>query len=116
MKTMKKTNRDYSLQANKKAKKTVTCLVAVFVCLTLCAVPVFAAGDGISDPLKRAMDVLFTILRIVGVGIAGWSFAELGIAIKSHDGAQKATAALGIAGGLIIALSKTLLEFIGITY
>lgn len=116
MKTMKKTNRDSSLQANKKAKKTVTCLVAVFICLTLCAVPVFAAGDGVTDPMNKAVDLLFAIFRIVGVAISGYGIFEFATAMKSHDGAQKNTSLLSIASGLLIVFMKEILAFVGVSF
>lgn len=91
---------------------TTTLIITV---LTM-AIPVYAAGEGVLDPAEKTVELLFSLLRVVGIGVTGYSFFELSTAIKGHDGAQRAQAIVGIVSGLIIVFIKEILSLIGVSF
>lgn len=97
-----------------RGKKALTFTTATVLCL-LCATPVFAASE-VETTMNTVVTFFFGILRIVGIGILGYSLFEFATAIKSHDGAQRAQSILGIAAGLIIVFIREILELIGISF
>lgn len=104
---------------NNKNFKTIRKIYAgVVLSLALCAimaVGALAAGEG-SDPLEilqNLNDVLFSVARLVGIGITMWGIVQLGMAFSAHDPSQRINGILGIAGGLLIIFAKEILQLIG---
>lgn len=103
--------------SKKCSQKAISVITTATIVCTLCAVPVFAdGGDEVLSPMSRLVDLIFSIIRLVGAGVTGWGIFELSSAIRSHDGAQKGQAIAGIAGGLLIIFAKEILQFIGVTW
>lgn len=101
---------------NRVIKKAAATLVAVIFCLMLFAVSAFAEGEGnaVTQPLINFTALMFTIIRLVGIALGAFSIVQFATALKSHDGAQKVQAGLGIAAGLMIIFAKEILELIGV--
>lgn len=81
--------------------------------LSLCTVPVMAAG---SDPLtivSGLSDFIFNIIKAIGVIILGWGIVQVGMSIQSHDASQRTQGFLCLFGGLMIAFAKEILTTIG---
>lgn len=102
------------IKSNKAIKKSAAFAVTFVFALTMFAVPAYA--DSVTTPLTNAVNLMFTIFRIVGVGVTGFSIFELATAIKSHDGSQRNMAFLGIASGLLITFIKEVLTLIGVSF
>ena len=74
--------------------------------LSLCTVPVMAAG---SDPLtivSSLSDFIFNIIKAIGVIILGWGIVQVGMSIQSHDASQRTQGFLCLFGGLMIAFAR----------
>lgn len=86
---------------------------AAFVCMLflMAATPVYAAGS-----IEGSIASLNTLIRSVVKAIGGiatlWGVVQLGIAMKGHDAAQRSTALLTIAGGLMIFFAPEILDSI----
>lgn len=71
----------------------------------------FAAGS-----IEGSIASLNTLIRSVVKAIGGiatlWGVVQLGISMKGHDAAQRSTALLAIAGGLMIFFAPEILDAI----
>lgn len=94
-------------------QKCIAFMTAFLATLSFFIITAFA--DVVTDPLNKTNDILFGILRTIGIGITGWSLFEFAMAIKSHDGAQKIQSFAGIAAGLIVIFIKEILGLIGVS-
>ena len=73
-------------------------------------VPAFAA-----DPLaaiNKLSDFIFSIIKAVGIIIAGWGVVQFGMSIQSHDPSQRTQGILCVLGGLLIFFAKEILDLI----
>jgi hypothetical protein len=77
--------------------------VAVFVC------PVLADSDA-ETAINNMSNIIFGIIRSIGVILAGWGIVQVGISFQSHDPSQRSQGFLCLAGGLIIVFAKSILE------
>ena len=88
---------------------TVTCAtVAVFM------VPVLAT-EGTSDAetaINNMSDIIFGIIRAIGIILSGWGLVQVGMSFQSHDPSQRSQGFLCLAGGLIIVFAKSILTAI----
>ena len=85
---------------------TVACAV-VFVTM----VPVLAASDA-EKAIKNMSEIIFGIIRAIGVILSGWGLVQVGMSFQSHDPSQRSQGFLCLAGGLIIVFAKSLLQAI----
>ena len=85
---------------------SVACAV-VFVAM----VPVLAASDA-EKAIKNMSEIIFGIIRAIGVILAGWGLVQVGMSFQSHDPSQRSQGFLCLAGGLIIVFAKSLLQAI----
>lgn len=102
---MKKSN-------NRKTLLRALCAVAIMLIL-FTATTAFAADD----PVQMAtdlVDIIFVIVRVVGVALLLFSIVQVGISLKNHDPSQRANAMMGVAGGIIIVLAKEIIAAIGV--
>ena len=82
--------------------------VAVFM------VPVLAT-EGTSDAetaINNMSDIIFGIIKSIGVILAGWGLVQVGMSFQSHDPSQRSQGFLCLAGGLIIVFARSILESI----
>ena len=82
--------------------------VAVFM------VPVLATGDtsDAETAINNMSDIIFGIIKSIGVILAGWGLVQVGMSFQSHDPSQRSQGFLCLAGGLIIVFSKSILQSI----
>ena len=82
--------------------------VAVFM------VPVLAT-EGTSDAetaINNMSNIIFGIIRAIGVILSGWGLVQVGMSFQSHDPSQRSQGFLCLAGGLIIVFARSILESI----
>lgn len=71
-----------------------------------------ADGD-VLNVMNNLDDLIFGIVRAVGIGFAGWGLLNFGTSFSSHDSSQRATGLSNIAGGLVMIFAKQILKSIG---
>ena len=88
--------------------KTLSSVVILFA---LQASRVFATDNPLTviDNLKNFM---YQIISAIGAILLLWGIVQVGMAIKSHDPSQRANGFMSLAGGVIIAFAKQILELI----
>lgn len=72
----------------------------------------FAASDDPLAVINNLSDFIFSILRAVGILLAGLGVVQIGLAFKTHDPSQRAQGILACVGGIIIAFAKTIITVI----
>ena len=55
---------------------------------------------------------MYQIIGAIGAILLLWGIVQIGMAIKSHDPSQRANGFMTLAGGVIIAFAKQILEMI----
>lgn len=83
----------------------VSVLAASLACFAV--VPAFAA-----DPLAaidNLSEFIFSIIKAVGIIIAGWGVVQFGMSVQSHDPSQRTQGILCVLGGLLIYFAKDIL-------
>jgi hypothetical protein len=77
-------------------------------------VPVLAT-EGTSDAetaINNMSNIIFGIIRAIGVILSGWGLVQVGMSFQSHDPSQRSQGFLCLAGGLIIVFAKSILQSI----
>ena len=72
------------------------------------------ASSGVNTALKSFMDILFTVTKIVGVGLTLWGVIQLVMALIGHDPNQRLNALFFLGGGVIVFFAKEIIELMGI--
>ena len=111
----------------KYVRKLIAVMLIATVILTLFCSTAMAVSGRLYDPTdteEAAADVegklnnlakfIFTVIRVVGVVVAGWGLVQIGISFQSHDPSQRSQGFLALAGGLIIVFTKEILIMIGV--
>ena len=75
---------------------------------------VFASDGGVGSALSSFMEVLFTVTKIVGVGLALWGVIQLVMALIGHDPNQRLTALFFLGGGVMVFFAKEIIELMGV--
>lgn len=88
--------------------KTLSSVVILFV---LQASRVFATDDPLAV-INNLKDFMYQIIGAIGAILLLWGIVQVGMAIKSHDPSQRANGFMTLAGGVIIAFAKQILELI----
>ena len=86
---------------------------AAYACMLflMMAAPVYAAGS-IEGSIANLNTLIRSVVKAIG-GIATlWGVVQLGISMKGHDAAQRSTALLTVAGGLMIFFAPEILDSI----
>lgn len=60
-----------------KAKKILTAVISASIAATVCAVTAFADGESMPDFFGKAIDVLQTVIFLIGAGVAVWGVVNL---------------------------------------
>ena len=71
-------------------------------------VPAFAADEALTA-ITKLSDMLFAIIKVVGLISAGWGVVQIGL---FHDASQRTQGILCVLGGLLIYFAKTILDSI----
>lgn len=95
---------------NKKIKTAyaILSMIAVFVIFPPIA---FASNDPI-QVVNNLSDLMFSLIRAVGIIILGWGIVQVGLSIQSHDPSQRSNGFLIMAGGVVITFAKEILNLI----
>ena len=112
---MKKSNKTIVIEKNNKTKrnsKVFVAYVSVLILLFMCAVPVSAATTDPLQVINNLSTSIFSLIRAIGVILLGWGIVQVGLSFKSHDPTQRANGFLTLAGGVIIAFTKEILDLI----
>lgn len=72
---------------------------------------VYADGDPLTV-INNLSNLIFGLIRAVGIILTGMGIMQFGLALKSHDPSQRANSFLTIVGGVVIAFSKEILNSI----
>ena len=84
----------------------ITCaIVGVFM------VPVLAESEA-ETAINNMSNIIFGIIRAIGIILAGWGLIQVGMSFQSHDPSQRSQGFLCLAGGLIIVFAKSILTAI----
>ena len=84
----------------------ITCaIVGVFM------VPVLAESEA-ETAINNMSNIIFGIIRAIGIILAGWGLVQVGMSFQSHDPSQRSQGFLCLAGGLIIVVAKSSLTAI----
>ena len=98
---------DHSIRSRR--IRAVLCTALVF-----CAVAMPAYAEG-SDPLTTINNLsafVFSSIQAIGAILLGLGIVQVGLAFKSHDGAQRAQGFMTLFGGVIIYFAKDILDMI----
>lgn len=87
---------------------TLSFVVVLFV---LQASSVFATDDPLAV-INNLKNFMYQIISAIGAILLLWGIVQVGMAIKSHDPSQRANGFMTLAGGVIIAFAKQILELI----
>ena len=83
-------------------------MAAVFF---LCPKPALAQSDPIKV-INNLSDLIFEMIRSIGMILLAFGIVQVGLAMKSHDASQRANGFMTLAGGIVITFTKEILEFI----
>ena len=84
----------------------ITCaIVGIFM------VPVLAESEA-ETAINNMSNIIFGIIRAIGVILSGWGLVQVGMSFQSHDPSQRSQGFLCLAGGLIIVFAKSILTAI----
>ena len=83
---------------------------ATVLMMTVMTANVYAAtGDPITV-VQNLSDFIFALIRAIGIILLGFGIVQVGMSLKSHDPSQRANGFLTLAGGVIIAFAKEILN------
>lgn len=86
-------------------------VVLTALCFSLCT---SAGAVGVDDMLSSFEDLMFSFIRVIGVGVAGFGVVQFGLSFPSHDASQRGIGIMCFLGGLIIILTKEILTLLGV--
>ena len=85
------------------------CTVVLTLAFVLgCSVTAFAAND----PMTVVTNLIFGLIRAVGLILLGWGIVQVGLSFQSHDPSQRSQGFLTLAGGIVITFAKEILNLI----
>lgn len=96
-----------------KNKKKGLILMSVLVMMLIIGNGSVMAATG--DPItvvENLSDFIFSLIRAIGIILLGFGIVQVGMSLKSHDPSQRANGFLTLAGGIIIAFAKEILNLI----
>ena len=100
---------------NKKNSKEITNKVmafySAFVIAATITMPVYAANDPIAV-VNNLSTFMFSMIRAIGMILLGWGVVQVGLSLQSHDPSQRSNGFMTLAGGLVIAFAKEILDLI----
>lgn len=106
--TLKKVRRTYF--------KGAFILLLVFTLVMGTSLVAFAtSGNGVAQTLTSFMDILVSVIKIIGVILTLWGVVNFFLAMQSHDPNQRMSGVLLMVAGLFIFFADTILSAIGVT-
>ena len=92
-------------------KKAFRIYVAALLLIGISTVTAFAADDPLAI-IDNLSEFIFGLIRAIGLILLGWGIVQVGLSIQSHDPSQRSNGFLTLAGGLVIAFTKEILNLI----
>lgn len=86
--------------------------ILVVTMTALLASPALAAENEVLDAINNLTELLFGVIRAVGMILAGWGMVQIGMSINAHDSSARANGILALVGGLFIFFTKNILDVI----
>ena len=101
------------LSKNRKNKALKRYLSVALTCAVVgvAMLPVLADSDA-ETAINNMSNIIFGIIRAIGVILSGWGLVQVGMSFQSHDPSQRSQGFLCLAGGLIIVFAKSILTAI----
>ena len=96
---------------SKKLRKPLVIGAVTALLLALFTVGAFAAADPV-QAVNNLSDFVFKVIKPIGLIILAMGIVQLGLSLKSHDPSQRANGFLTVAGGVVIAFAKEILDLI----
>ena len=88
------------------------CIAVLTLTFVLCcSVTAFAADDPLTV-VTNLSDLIFGLIRAVGLILLGWGIVQVGLSFQSHDPSQRSNGFLTLAGGVVITFAKEILNLI----
>ena len=84
-------------------------ITALMLCVCLTA---YATGGDPVQVVNNLSDFIFGLIRAIGLILLGFGIVQVGLSLKSHDPSQRANGFLTLAGGIVIAMAKEILNLI----
>lgn len=75
-----------------------------------------SGGGSIDATLNNFVDLLFSLIRVIGGLLTAWGLIQLIMSLNSHDPNQRVSGAFFFAGGLVIFFVKEILNTIGVSF
>lgn len=76
----------------------------------------YATNSSFETPAKNLIELLLTLIRYGGIILIIWGAVQLFLGINNHDATQKMSGVWMIFGGIALAVLKSILNGIGITW
>ena len=108
---MEKKNKLKMSDKGKKIFKTYALGVSLFALTFGTSMTVLAADDPMAV-VNNLSNILFGLIRAIGMILLGFGIVQIGLSLKSHDPSQRANGFLTLAGGVIITFAKEILNMI----
>ena len=110
---MRKNNEITTLAKDKKKAILKRYLMTAITCaiVGVFMVPVLAESEA-ETAINNMSNIIFGIIRAIGIILAGWGLVQVGMSFQSHDPSQRSQGFLCLAGGLIIVFAKSILTAI----
>ena len=92
-----------------------TCRIFAVFCIAVLMLSTTAAAFATDDPLQvvnNLSEFIFGLIRAIGIILLAFGIVQVGLALKSHDPSQRANGFLTLAGGIIIAFAREILNLI----
>ena len=113
---MRKNNSSKIVTALAKSKKNAVLKNYLMIAITCAIVGVFMfpvlADSEAETAINNMSNIIFGIIRAIGIILAGWGLVQVGMSFQSHDPSQRSQGFLCLAGGLIIVFAKSILTSI----
>ena len=100
------------IKMNKKKLLGIGMKVAVVVAVLVVGNNTVFATDDPLQVINNLKNFMYQIIGAIGAILLLWGIVQIGMAIKSHDPSQRANGFMTLAGGVIIAFAKQILELI----
>ena len=112
---MKQRSMERKREENQKILKAfMTFWVAAFmIVMTIFAVTSFATNtEAVTQPLSRLNDIIFAILKMVGIALIAFGVLQLGLSFRSQNTEQRSNGLLSVVGGVIVLVGQTVADTI----
>ena len=97
------------MKTNKKVKilYSILSVMTVFMIFSPAA---YASGP--VEVVNNLSNLMFSLVRAVGIIILLWRVVQVGLSLQSHDPSQRSNGFLILAGGAVITFAKEILNLI----